>query len=387
MGADDPASVPLFGSPSISKFLTLDPESISHEDSDSSSSRADSPIPSSPEAEGLMLPVSCLEDSPTHIPILEAVKTTSAQSAPSSPAPSKTSCSLDSQIAEKPQASIPSLQVSPSRQQEDSQTPSSLPRSPSEPRIELSSKSLPASPHPEPLDVNVQAPRSVPDLSPLLLFPLVSDALLASPTTPTLSPSVCYSTSEASDSTPTADNGDLIASPVSDVMPIQGRADITPFAVKSSEGGILSREVILEGPEPFPDEDDLDPFAASPSSPSSIPTVVTTPPSRYGLTTASPEYACLMPLSSRLRNRSSTLGPPPLASRSPSLMGLRRTLTNSLFLRPRSRTTMSHLEPTNLSPPPSPLEVKVHNRSTIYEETTRIDDDEIRRLSELAFLT
>jgi len=238
-----------------------------------------------------MLPLFCLEDSPTYIPMLEAVKTTTAQSAPSSPASSKTSCSLHSQIAEKPQASTPSLQVSPSRQQEDSQTSCSLPQSPSEPRIELSSKSLPTAPHPEPLDVTAQAQRPVPDLSPLLLFPLVSDTLLASPTTPTLSPSVCYSSSEASDSTPTADNGDLIASPVSDVMQIQGRADITPSAVKSSEGGILSREVILEGSEPFPDEDDLDPFAASPSSPSSIPTVITTPSSRYGPTTASPECA------------------------------------------------------------------------------------------------
>lgn len=228
-----------------------------------------------------MLPISCLEDSPTHIPILEAVKTTSAQSAPSSPAPSKTSCSLHSQIAEKPQASAPSLQVSPSREQEGSQTPCPLPQSPSEPRTESSSKSLHTAPHPEPLNVTAQAQRTVPGLSPLLLFPLVSDTLLASPTTPTLSPSVCYSSSEASDSTPTADNGDLIASPMSDVMPIQGRADITP--VKSNEVGILSREVILEGSEPFPDEDDLDPFAASPSSPSSsIPAVIATPPSRYG---------------------------------------------------------------------------------------------------------
>lgn len=298
VGADDLASaVPLIGSPSISKFLTLAPncspspsleavspkESISHEDSPSS--RADSPIPSSPE--GVMLPLSCLEDSPTYTPTLEAVKTTSAQSAPSSP------CSLHSQIAEKPHASAASLppqrSVSPSRQQEDSQTPCSLPQPPSEPRIE--SSSLPTAPHPEPLDVTARTQRSVPDLTPLLLFPLVSDTLLTSPTTPTLSPSVCYSSSEASDSTPTADNGDLIASPTSDVMTVQGRADITPFAVKSSEGGILSREVILEGSEPFPDEDDLDPFAASPSNPSSVATVITTPTSRYGITTASPECA------------------------------------------------------------------------------------------------
>jgi len=356
-------------SPSQSLKAASTKEVIGNEDS----SLANSAGPTSPE--GWVLPLSCLEDSPT-IPtrgFLEDVKITSAQSAPS-PASSERSRSLHSQIAEKSQASAPSLpsqrSVSPSHQQEDSQTAGSPPQPPSELRTESSTKSLPTEPQPELLDVTVtaQSQRLVPDLSPLLLFPIVSDTLLASPTTPK-SPSVCYSPSEASDSTPTADNGVLIASPISEVMPIRGQpADITSFAGKKNEGVVVTQEVILEGSEPFPDEDDLDPFAANPSNPS-LPTVITTPPS------------------SKPRNRSSTLGPPRSAAKPAPLTGLRRTLTSSLFRRPRARTTMSHLTPMGLSPPPSPLEVTVHNRSTIYEEASRIDDDEVRRLSELAFMT
>ena len=295
-GADADALVPLLSSPSITKFLSLDPhcsparslkaassrESNSH--TDSRSSRADLSNSTSPE--GPTLPSSCLEDVPTDGPtggVSEDVKTTSAQSAPSSPVPSRTSgsCSLHPQIAEKPQPSAPSLRsqrsVSPTHQPEDSQ------QIPSEPRIEPNLK--PARHHPEPLDVTARAQVSAPALSPLLLFPIVPDASLASPVTPTLSPSVCYSSSETSDHTPAADNGALIASPVSDFMPIKGRcADITPFSVKNSEGGVLSQEVILEGPEPFPDEEDLDPFARplSPHQVLQVPTVIS-PPSRYGI--------------------------------------------------------------------------------------------------------
>ncbi len=302
-GADADALVPLLSSPSITKFLSLDPhcsparslkaassrESNSH--TDSLSSRADSPNSTSPE--GPTLPSSCLEDVPTDGPtggVSEDVKTTSAQSAPSSPVPSRTfgSCSLHPQIAEKPQASAPSLRsqrsVSPTHQPEDSQQTPSSPELPSEPRIEPDLK--PARHHPEPLDITARAQVSAPALSPLLLFPIVPYASLASPVTPTLSPSsVCYSSSETSDHTPAADNGDLIASPVSGFMPIKGRrADITPFSAKNSEGGVLSQEVILEGPEPFPDEEDLDPFARplSPHQVLQVPTVIS-PPSRYGI--------------------------------------------------------------------------------------------------------
>lgn len=70
-----------------------------------------------------------------------------------------------------------------------------------------------------------------------------------------------------------------------------------------------------------------------------------------------------------------------------SLVGLRRQFTNNLFRRPRARTTVSRLAPTDSSPFPPPLDVRLHNRSTIYEEASRIDDDEVRRLSELAFMT
>ena len=207
-------------------------------------------------------------------------KTASAQSAPSSPLLSKTSSS-HSQDAQKPQTSSPSLSMSPSRQQEDSQTPISPLQLTSELPVESSPKTLPAEPQPEPLEATAKEKLSVPDLTPLLLFPNASDTFVASPTTPTLSPSWCYSPSEVSDITPTVDNGDLITSRITDIMTIKGRrADITPFADKKSEVGII-QEVIVEGPEPFPDEDDLDPFA-SPSSPS-LPTTVITPPARYGI--------------------------------------------------------------------------------------------------------
>ena len=296
-GADVSDSVPLTSSPSITKYLTLAPHDSatqslkagsSRRSQDSVSSRPDSPVLTG--LEGLAVPSFCFEDLPTDIPIIGVsddmkTKTASAQSAPSSPVLSKTSCCPHSQDAEKPQTSSPSLlskrSLSPARQQEDSQTPLSLPQMTSEAQAESRPKALP-----EPLEVTAKEKLSVPDLSPLLLlFPNVSDTFLASPTTPTLSPSLCYSPSEASETTPTVDNGDLITSRITDIMTIKGRrADITPFADKKSEGGII-QEVIVEGPEPFPDEDDLDPFA-SPSSPS-LPTTVITPPARYGIASAS----------------------------------------------------------------------------------------------------
>ena len=409
-GADASDSVPLISSPSITKFLTLASHdstaqslkaASSRRSQDSVSSRPDSPILRGLEA--LALPSFCFEDLPTDVPITGVsedmkTKTASAQSVPSSPVLSKTSCPPHSQDAEKPQTSSPSLlskrSLSPARQQEDSQTPVSPPQLTSEARVESSPKALPAEPQPEPLEVTAKEKLSVQDLSPLLLFPNVSDTCLASPTTPTLSPSLCYSPSEVSEITPIVDNGDLITSRITDITTIKGRrADITPFADKKSEGGII-QEVIVEGPEPFPDEDDLDPFA-SPSSP--LPTTVITPPPRYGIPSASigcrshsPVFILFLSSKPKTRaTRASTLGPSTSAgiAKSPSLVGLRRQFTNSLFRRPRARTTVSHLAPTDSSPPPSPLDVRVHNRSTIYEEASRIDDDEVRRLSELAFMT
>jgi len=313
-------------------------------------------------------------------------KTASAQSAPSSPVLSKTSCPPHSKDAERPQTSTPSLlskrSLSPSRQ----------PQVTSKPRVESSPKALPVEPEPEPLEVTAKDKLSVPDLSPLLLFPNVSNTFLASPTSPTLSPALCYSPSEASDITLTVDNGYLVTSRITDIMTIKGRrADITPFADKKSEGAFI-QEVIVEGPEPFPDEDDLDPFA-SPSSPT-FPTTVITPPARYGIASASIRCTSHSPMfflskPKTRATRATTLGPSTSAgfAKPRSLVGLRRQFTNNLFRRPRARTTVSHLTPTGSSPPPSPLDVRVHNRSTIYEEASRIDDDEVRRLSELAFMT
>jgi len=289
-GVDASDSVPLISSPSITKFLTLASHdsttqslkaTSSRRSQDSVSSRPDSPILRGLEA--LALPSFCFEDLPTDVPITGVsedmkTKTASAQSAPSSPVLSKTSCSPHSQDAEKPQTSSPSLLS------KRSLSPVSPPQLTSKARIELSPKALPAEPQPEPLEVTAKEKLSVQDLSPLLLFPNVSDTCLASPTTPTLSPSLCYSPSDVSEITPIIDNGDLITSRITDITTIKGRrADITPFADKKCEGGII-QEVIVEGPEPFPDEDDLDPFA-SPSSP--LPTTVITPPARYGIASAS----------------------------------------------------------------------------------------------------
>ena len=300
-GADASDSVPPISSPSITKFLTWASHdsatqslraASSRRSQDSVSSRPDSSA--SMDLEGLALPSFCLEDLLTDIPTVGVsedvkAKTASAQSAPSSPVLSKTSCSPHSQDAEKPQTSAPCLlskrSLSSSRQPEDSQTPVSPPQLTSGPRVESSPKALPVEPQPQPLKVTAKEKLSVPGLSPLLLFPNVSDTCLASPTTPTLSPSLCYSPSDVSDITPTVDNGDLVTSRITDIMTIKGRrADITPFADKKGEGGLI-QEVIVEGPEPFPDEDDLDPFA-SPSSPS-FPTTVITPPARYGIASAS----------------------------------------------------------------------------------------------------
>lgn len=299
-GADASDSVPLISSPPISKFLTL----ASHDSATQSlkaassrmsqnslSSRRDSHM--SVGLEELALPSFCLgELLATDIPIMGVsedikAKTTSTQSAPSSPVLSKTSCSPHPRNAERPQMSTPSLlskrSLSPSRQPEDSQTPVS-PQVTSEPRVESSPKALPIEPVPERLEATAKEKLSVPDLPPLLVCPNVSDTVLASPISPTLS-LACYSPSEASDITPIVGNGDLVTSRITDIMTIKGRrADITPFADKKSEGTLV-QEVIVEGPEPFPDEHDLDPFA-SPSSPS-FPTTVITPPVRYGIASAS----------------------------------------------------------------------------------------------------
>jgi hypothetical protein len=381
VGADPSPSVILITSPSISSSSlgthsptqSLGPASskgsIGHHDSRSSLSLT------SPQE--LALPSSSPEDLPS------AIETHSVQLAPSLPVPSQVSCSPESQVPEKSERS-----VSPSRFLEDLQPLRSPSQLSSEPGTEQSSQSMPAGPGPtsEPPNPPAKTQRSIPKPSPLYLLPNVSDTILATPTTPTLSPSMCYSSLEISDSPTTTENGEFGASPISYFTPIKGRrADITPFGVKNGEEGFLCQETIIEGPESFPDDDDLDPFA-SPSSPS-LPTVIPRP--RGHRLVAAPSWRRTLSSFGRPKNRASTLGAPPSAmiSKSASMVSLRRSVSSALFRRPRSRSAVSPLGAAPQSRPLSSLDVKMHNDSSISAEASQIDDDEVRRLSELAFMT
>jgi hypothetical protein len=75
-----------------------------------------------------------------------------------------------------------------------------------------------------------------------------------------------------------------------------------------------------------------------------------------------------------------------MISKSASMVSLRRSVSTALFRRPRSRSAVSPLGAVPQSRLSS-LVVKMHNDSSISAEASRIDDDEVRRLSELAFMT
>jgi hypothetical protein len=200
----------------------------------------------------------------------------------------------------------------------------------------------------------------------------VSDTCLASPTTPTLSPSVCYSSSETEpeDGLATTENGELDASPVS-------------HTVKEEEGGLLCQETILEGSESLSDDDDVDQFHSPPNT--ALPTVDTH--SATGGRAATPRRTALL---SRLKTRGSTF-PPPLRPSSPlststSMVNLRRKMSGTLFGRTRRLSTVFDPDAAPRSQPPSPLVIKIYDGSALSAEASGIHDDEARRLSELAFM-
>ncbi len=364
MGADTPALVLLDGPLSISNSSLPDSPahlyeadssrgSIGHQDS--SLSRAASLSSTSPE--GLTLPSSNIKDLATGNPrgISEDTTTDSPHLAPLLPAPSDTSCVVGSQGMEMPELSGPSQRsVSPSPQSEDLQPLRSLDQLPSEPH-----------------NPTVQAKLSIPAPSPLYLHTTVSDTFLPSPTTPTLSPSVCCSSSETEteDVFATAENGELGIPPVSPTV--------------KNEKGVLCQETILEGTEPLSDDDDVDQFHTPPNA--ALPTV--DPPSTTdGRSTPKRRTAFL----SRLKSRGSTLAPPRLSSvlsKPTSMVNLRREVSSSLFIRTRRFSVASNLDAAPRSPPPSPLTVKIYDGPGLSAEASRIDDDEARRLSELAFMT
>ncbi|KAH9998806.1 hypothetical protein BJV74DRAFT_883063 [Russula compacta] len=352
--------------------------SVGHEDS--RSQRAPSLSPASPDGRSMFS--SSLEDLPSETParsISEDVKTHFAQSVPSSPAPSKTSHSPASQFVENPLASARTLRSQRSASSSRDLQPLGSPRDyrpPSKLRTESGSQSPSVQLSSELPDFPGQAQLSSPDPSPLYLLPIITDSLLASPTTPTLSASM-YCSSETSDSPGAIDHGELVSSSISYIK--GRRADVAPFAVKNGEGGLLCQEIIMEGSEPILDEDDFDPFA-SPSFPTS--------PTGQDLTACPTRRASRTSSFLRPKHRASTLGPPSSAAitKSASMLGLRRTLSNAMFGRPRAHSTVSYLGPVPRPPSISSLGIKIHDHSTISAEASQIDDDEVRRLSELAFM-
>ncbi|KAI0303619.1 hypothetical protein B0F90DRAFT_1707446 [Multifurca ochricompacta] len=357
---------------------------------------------SSPSSEDLTQPA---QQSTPSLPLLEVnvptgsptkgtfedVKVYLSPSVPSSPRSSKRSLGQGPPVAARSQLSIRTSlsqrSVSPSRQSEDLQPPRS-PLLPPGPRFVPSLRPAPTGLLPVPPD-SPTSPEISPGTSSLYLHPSVSvsETLTSSPTSPTL-PSLLYSSSsEISHSTIITDSGDIFpSSPVSYTLPIKGRrANTTPTTLKSSEGGFLYQEIIIETSETFPeDDDDLDTF---PNPPSTIPVNPVTQP-RVDVPTVNPPRRKSLAFLGKSKKRASTLGPPPSAevTKSASMNNLRRSMTNALHPRARPRSTFSPLDTLPQSPPPSPLNVTIHNGASISAQASQIDDEESRRLSELAFM-
>ena len=362
MSADTPTSIVLDRPSSISKSLL--PGSLTHSvkayssrgsigHQDSPLSRAASLSSTGPDASALSS--SDLEDIATGNPTGETsedITTDSTQLTPGLPVPSTTLCAAGSQVAEIPELSAPSQRsVSPSPQSEDFQASHSLDQ-------------LPFQPH----NTTGRANLSIPAPSPLYLHTTASDTFLASPTTPTLSPSVCYSSSETEpeDGLATTENGEHDASPV--------------LPTVKNEGGLLCEETILEGSESLSDDDDIEQFHTPTDT--DFPTVDTH--SATDGRAATPRRTALL---GRLKSRGSTF--PPLRSSSPlststSMVNLRRKMSGSLFGRTRRLSTVPDLD---AAPRRSPLVIKIYDSPALSAEASVIVDDEARRLSEVAFLT
>ncbi|KAF8273341.1 hypothetical protein EI94DRAFT_1716481 [Lactarius quietus] len=258
--------------------------------------------------------------------IVRDVEKQSSQSTPTSPSLRKELRVLSAFSSLRP--------ASPSCRSENFPAPCS-PRLPPSPRSLPSPRPAPSGPLPSPPDLFAPPQITVPDASQLLLCASEVDTLVASPTSPTVPSLRCSSSSEMSHSTVFTDNGENLASPASYTMPTKGRrANLSPIAVKSSDGGFLCEEIIIETTESFP-EDDLDPFAVD------------------------------------------------VISKSASIANLRRSMTSAFQTRARP---CSPLSPVDQSPPLSPISVTMHNSASILAQASLIHDDETRRLSELAFM-
>ena len=307
----------------------------------------------------------------------------SSLSAPciSSPSEALSPCSQQSSLTEEtrvPSVSSSERPASPFGVSRDSPTPRS-PRLPPSPRSVQSPGPAPTSPLPAPPDLSASPQITVSDAPPLRLCASGSDTLVASPTSPTVPSLLCSSSSDMSHGSVFTDNGDTLASPVSCSLPVKGRgANLSPIAVKSTEGGSLCEEVILETSESFP-EGDLDPFAGpSSTAPANLKVDVS---AANMLLPRSKPFAFL----GLAKKRASTLDTSSNAgiTKSASMANLRRSVTNAFQTRARTCSTLS---PIDQSPPLSPLSVTMHNSATILAEASLIDDDETRRLSELAFM-
>lgn len=308
----------------------------------------------------------------------------SSLSAPSNSSPSKGSspCSQQSHLTEETQ--VPSVSSS-----ERPASPSGISRhspTPRSPRLHPSPRSMPSpgiaptNPLPAPPDLSASPQISVPDAPPLRLCASGLDTLVASPTSPTVPSLLCSSSSEMSHGSVCTDNGETLTSPASCSLPVKGRgANISPIAVKSTEGGFLCEEVILETSESFP-EDDLDPFAG-PSS--TAPANLKVDVSAANLQPRSKPFAFLGLAKKRASTLDSSSNAGISKSASVANLRLRRSVTNAFQTRARPCSTLS---PIDQSPPLSPLNVTMHNSATILAEASLIDDDETRRLSELAFM-
>ena len=301
-----------------------------------------------------MLPSFNLEDftiEPFIRGISEDITTDFAQSTSDLPAPSETSCAAGSQVAETPEVSAPSRRsASLSLHLEYLQPVCSVDQLPSEPH-----------------NVAVKTKLTIPAPAPFYLLSTASDPCLASPTTPTLSQSVCCSSSETEESSATTDNGEHNDSPI---LPV----------IKNGEGGILFPETIVEGSE---HDDDVDAFHSPPS-----PSLLTVIPRTTDDCRAATPQRTPQTLLSRLRSTRSTLSSTPslALSKSTSMVNLRRKL--SLFGQTRPPSTVLQIDAaTSRSPPPSPLLVQMYDHTALSAEASRITDDEARRLSELAFMT
>ncbi|KAH8999584.1 hypothetical protein EDB86DRAFT_646271 [Lactarius hatsudake] len=323
------------------------------------------------------------ENLPVVNPQTDIVTDASSLPTPPSPAPSERSSMQQSSTTEEPQVTSSSQRsASPSPGSGDVSTPHS-PQLPPSPRSVLSARAASSSSLPVPLDLSASPRIAFPDASPSRLRPSELDTSMASPTSPTVPSLFCSSSSELSHSTVFTDNGETPASPTSYTMPVKGRrANLSPITVKSSDGGFLCDEIIIETSESFP-EDDIDPFAAS-GSQSTAPTVNL----KVDVSAASAPRSRPLAFLGMAKKRASTLDPSPAAriSKSTSMASLRRSMTTALQARARPRSTLSPVDVPPHSPPHSPLNVTMHNGASILAQASLIDDDETRRLSELAFM-